>query len=174
MALTLSEYAALAQRTASTKTAEEKIGHGLLGLIGEAGEIVDIVKKMKYMGMPEAMAKEKIIDEAGDLFWYVVEECAGMGWKFEELVVNSIGCPEDVVNGPLERYAVNMVGEAVECLRHEAILRMQHLVEVIWIAWAILRLNGLDVTDVLEHNIEKLRARYPDGFSADKSNERYA
>ena len=51
--MTLSEYARLAQRTASTRTPEEKIGHGCLGLIGEAGEIVDIIKKQKYMGMPE-------------------------------------------------------------------------------------------------------------------------
>ena len=75
-----------------------------MGLCGESGEVIDLVKKHVSHGHP--LNREKLIDELGDVAWYLAE-CA------------------------------------------EAI--------------------GITLEDVLTHNIEKLKKRYPEGFSTERS-----
>ncbi len=42
---------------------------GGLGLAGEAGEVVDMIKKATFHGIP--LDREKFINELGDVLWYI-------------------------------------------------------------------------------------------------------
>ena len=45
--------------------------NGVMGLCGESGEVIDLVKKHLHQG--HELNKEKIIDELGDVCWYIAE-----------------------------------------------------------------------------------------------------
>jgi NTP pyrophosphatase (non-canonical NTP hydrolase) len=75
-----------------------------LGLAGEAGEVVDYLKKV--VGHGHKLDRDKLVKELGDVLWYVAEICS----------------------------AINA-----------------------------------DMSDVAQQNIDKLKARYPDGFSSERS-----
>ena len=75
-----------------------------LGLAGEAGEVVDYLKKV--VGHGHKLDKDKLVKELGDVLWYVAEICS----------------------------AINA-----------------------------------DMSDVAQQNMDKLKARYPDGFSSERS-----
>ena len=98
------EYQQKAMRTASESTESELILNGVMGLNGEAGECIDIVKKHLFQG--HELNQGKLLDELSDVMWYVAITCQGIG-------------------------------------------------------------TTLDT--VMEHNIEKLKKRYPDGFSCERS-----
>ena len=83
--------------------------NGVMGLCGEAGEAIDIVKK--HLAQGHALDRDGLIKELGDVAWYLAETATALG-------------------------------------------------------------VGLD--EVLERNIEKLKNRYPEGFSAEKSQHRQA
>jgi NTP pyrophosphatase (non-canonical NTP hydrolase) len=58
--------------------------HAALGLAGEAGEVVEHVKKAMYYGKPLDEAKLK--EEAGDLLWYIAAPlCRALGCTLDEL-----------------------------------------------------------------------------------------
>ena len=78
--------------------------NGVMGLCGESGETIDIVKK--WLAQGHELDKEKLKKELGDVAWYLAET-----------------------------------------------------------AYAL----GLDLESVLQGNIDKLSARYPEGFSPEKS-----
>ena len=177
--MTISEYAELAQRTASTKTKSQKIGHGCLGLIGEAGEVVDILKKERYMSMPYELAREKLIDECGDLVWYSVELCTGLGMEFEEvynqaniydkICDTSIGAMMNVLLIVVDAYQFDSIAKAKRRLGFYTVSEI--------LANIIFLLNNYHITfeEVINFNIDKLSKRYPEHiFNADRSNERYA
>lgn len=102
--MTGNEYQRLALRTAGGDDAEYLLENGVMGLNGEAGECIDIVKKHLFQGHP--LDTDKLVDELGDVLWYVAITADGIGV-------------------PLE--------------------------------------------DIMQHNIDKLRKRYPDGFDVERS-----
>jgi len=59
------EYQQLAKRTAN----ETLITNFLLGLAGEAGEVVDYMKKVLYHG--HLLDLDKLSKELGDVLWYI-------------------------------------------------------------------------------------------------------
>ena len=101
----MSEYQKLASATRNKNlTDDQRIMNGLLGILGEGGEVADIIKKHRFQG--HALDTNAIVDELGDVLWYIAELAGGLGVTLEH---------------------------------------------------------------VARHNIEKLKARYPDGFSAEAS-----
>ena len=82
------EYLKDAQRTASTVNSKYKIINGAMGLSGEAGEVIDLVKKHMFQG--HEIDIEKLIDEAGDCLWYIAEIAAGLGVTLEEIARHNI------------------------------------------------------------------------------------
>ncbi len=103
--MTINEYQELAMRTANPEVDRDgMLLNGVMGLCGEAGEVIDIVKKHLFHLHP--LDAYKLKDELGDVAWYLA----------------------------LTSHAL-----------------------------------GLTLEEVLEHNIEKLKKRYPEGFSAEKS-----
>ena len=86
--MNFSEYQELAQRTSNTKTKSDKITNGLMGLNGEAGECIDILKKYYYQG--HELDKDKLKDELGDVLWYIAETCIGLGITLEDIAKENI------------------------------------------------------------------------------------
>ena len=103
--MTGNEYQKLAMTTLNPNLSKQDVLiNGVMGLCGESGEAIDIVKKHLHQGHP--LDRYKLIKELGDIAWYLAETA----------------------------YALDV-----------------------------------DLDDVLEGNIEKLRARYPEGFDTKKS-----
>jgi NTP pyrophosphatase (non-canonical NTP hydrolase) len=87
--MTLNEYQALAQRTSNR--ALDRHGHlinGVLGLAGESGECADLVKKRCYQDGRDICAD--LVDELGDVMWYVAETAAALGVSLEEVAVRNV------------------------------------------------------------------------------------
>lgn len=59
---------------------QPKFIHAALGIAGEAGEVVDIVKKVEMYNKP--LNHDHLIEELGDLLWYVnlMIQAAGSTW----------------------------------------------------------------------------------------------
>ena len=103
--MTGNEYQKLAMTTLNPDLSKtDVLINGVMGLCGESGEAIDIVKKHLHQGHP--LDKEKLLKELGDVAWYLAE------------VAYALDTPLD---------------------------------------------------QVLEGNIAKLKARYPEGFDTEKS-----
>ena len=108
--MTINEYQKLALSTLNPELKEKDILiNGVMGLCGESGEAIDLVKK--HLAQGHELDKEKIAKELGDIAWYLAETAYAIGY-------------------PLE--------------------------------------------DILQMNIDKLKRRYPEGFSTECSLERKA
>lgn len=81
--MTLNEYQALAQRTSSTKSRSDKLLNGLMGLNGEAGECIDVLKKYYFQG--HELDETKLIDECGDVLWYLAEIATALDTSLEDI-----------------------------------------------------------------------------------------
>lgn len=72
------------------KTWEDEVMNAVLGLGGEAGEVVDQVKKMLYhTEKPAGFHKKKLISELGDSFFYHIKFMDLMGITLEEVLQNN-------------------------------------------------------------------------------------
>jgi NTP pyrophosphatase (non-canonical NTP hydrolase) len=98
------EYQQLALRTAGQTAPDRLVLNGVMGLCGEAGECIDIVKKHLFQG--HELDRARLIDEAGDCLWYLAAVASGL---------------------------------------------------------------GMDLGEIAQGNVDKLRKRYPEGFETDKS-----
>jgi NTP pyrophosphatase (non-canonical NTP hydrolase) len=111
--MTGTEYQELAARTLiakpdfSVSDADVMLAWNALGLVGEAGEVADTIKKQVFH--QHGIDADKIQKELGDVMWYVA---------------------------------------------------------------AIATKLGLDLSTIMERNIEKLRLRYPSGYSPEDSKRR--
>ena len=87
--MNFNEYQRLAQRTSNKKADSiDKVLNGLMGLNGEDGECIDILKKYFYQG--HDLDADKLIDELGDVLWYIAETCTGIGVTMEEVAIRNI------------------------------------------------------------------------------------
>lgn len=105
--VTANDYQKAALRTAGTNNRGDLLMNGVMGLNGEAGECIDMVKKAVFQG--HKLDFEKLAKELGDVAWYLA----------------------------VTAYAI-----------------------------------GYDLDTVLKMNVKKLKERYPDGFDAERSNNR--
>lgn len=106
--MTVNEYQKMALTTLNPALGKQDVLiNGVMGLCGESGEAIDIVKKHLAQGHP--LDREGLIKELGDVAWYLAETA----------------------------YALDV-----------------------------------SLEDVFQRNIDKLKARYPEGFDARRSVER--
>ena len=106
--MTVNEYQKLAMTTLNPALSRKDVLiNGVMGLCGESGEAIDIVKKHLAQGHP--LDREKLLKELGDIAWYLAETATALDASLDE---------------------------------------------------------------VFQGNIDKLRSRYPEGFSADQSMNR--
>ena len=103
--LTINQYQEGALRTMKpVDNKAQELLNGLMGLNGEAGECIDILKKHFFQG--HELDKDKLVKELGDVAWYLAISAHALGMKLE---------------------------------------------------------------DILQMNLDKLKARYPEGFDAERS-----
>lgn len=81
------EYQLLALRTAN-KENKDLILNGALGLSGESGEVADVVKKHLFQG--HELNKDKIVDELGDVLWYIAIMAKGLGVNMEDIATHNV------------------------------------------------------------------------------------
>ena len=83
--MTANEYQAVALRTANKAlTNEELLLDGVLGLAGEAGECVDIMKKHLFQG--HDLDKVHLMKEIGDCLWYAAVASHALGYTLGEVM----------------------------------------------------------------------------------------
>lgn len=88
--MTINEYQKLALRTNPVKDNKSIQGiiHGVMGLNGEAGEAIDIVKKCTYQG--HALDDRHLALELGDVAWYVAATADALGYDLETILKMNI------------------------------------------------------------------------------------
>ena len=60
------------------------------GLVAEAGEFMEIVKKIKFQGKPyNEDNKEHLILELGDIMWYAAQACMALGVRMDEVFIRN-------------------------------------------------------------------------------------
>lgn len=60
----------------------------VLGLMGEVGEVVEHIKKDRRPGdRRKLLTREKLIDEGGDVLWYLTRLFSQHGVELEEVMV---------------------------------------------------------------------------------------
>lgn len=68
--MTFEEYQVQCARTMNTSIEkDERLKWNALGIAGESGELVDVIKKVVYHD--HELNKEKIESEIGDVLWYL-------------------------------------------------------------------------------------------------------
>ncbi len=82
------EYVSEVLRTCVATDFHERLLLGALGLAGEAGEVVDILKKSRFQG--HALEPARIKDELGDVLWYLALLCHTLGLTFEEVRAENV------------------------------------------------------------------------------------
>ena len=89
MTLTINEYQKRAMRTSrSDMSQEEHVLNAMLGLAGEAGECCDLVKKHNYQDGRNIY--NDLIDELGDVLWYVAEAANALDITLESVALHNI------------------------------------------------------------------------------------
>ena len=83
--MTINEYQELAMRTVNPKLNKDEILiNSVMGLCGESGEAIDLMKKHLYQGHP--LDREKLIKELGDVAWYLAETAWALDISLEDIL----------------------------------------------------------------------------------------
>jgi NTP pyrophosphatase (non-canonical NTP hydrolase) len=65
----------------------QRLDTAAAGMSAEAGEFMEIVKKMKFQGKPwDDANKEHLIRELGDVMWYVAQACHALGVRLDDVL----------------------------------------------------------------------------------------
>jgi len=90
VAYTLNSYQRDASRTLdeSRKLDDHTLSVGGLGLAGETGEVVDLIKKVVSHGHP--LDRIKLVEEMGDVLWYLAMLCTLLGVSMEDMAFRNI------------------------------------------------------------------------------------
>ena len=85
--MTFEEYEEFCKKTAVYPEQGNNLIYPTLGLVGEAGEVAEKVKKLirdNNSVLDETLRRE-IAKEVGDVMWYVCRCAAELGFSFEEV-----------------------------------------------------------------------------------------
>ena len=87
--MTINEYQALAMTTLNPALGKKDVLiNGVMGLCGESGEAIDIVKKHLHQG--HELDKEKLTKELGDIAWYLAETAYALEIPLEDILKANI------------------------------------------------------------------------------------
>ena len=82
--MTVNEYQSLALTTLNPQLdKKDMLINGVMGLCGESGEAIDIVKK--WLAQGHELDKEKLAKELGDIAWYLAETATALDLKLEDI-----------------------------------------------------------------------------------------
>ena len=87
--MTINEYLHLAMKTLNPELDKKDVLiNGVMGLCGESGEAIDIVKK--WLAQGHQLDKEKLAKELGDIAWYLAETATALGFDLEDIFAANI------------------------------------------------------------------------------------
>ena len=148
------------------------------GIIGEVGEVIDLLKKVEFQF--HELNVEKLTSELGDCFWY----CATSNFldnknhlrlylnKCAEAIADGIGESEEILQefktaSDKNNRAHTRLSSIVDLCR--SIVNAEETDDRFGYLTTLCLINGIDPFDAMRANVEKLRKRYGEKFSADKS-----
>lgn len=68
-----------------------RLDNGIAGLVGEAGEVADVWKKIKYHGLElDEATKQLFVKELGDVCWYLCSVCRALDISLDEVINQNI------------------------------------------------------------------------------------
>ena len=87
--MTINEYQRLAMTTLNPDLDKKDVLiNGVMGLCGEAGEAIDIVKK--HLAQGHELDRDKLIGELGDIAWYLAETATVLEVDLEDVLARNI------------------------------------------------------------------------------------
>ncbi|MBQ4265259.1 MAG: GNAT family N-acetyltransferase [Clostridia bacterium] len=87
--MTINDYQTLAMRTLNPALSKKDVLiNGVMGLCGEAGEAIDIVKK--HLAQGHDLDRNALIKELGDVAWYLAETAYALDVSLEEVFQRNI------------------------------------------------------------------------------------
>lgn len=85
----INEYQELAMKTLNPSLAKQEILiNAVMGLCGESGECIDVVKKHLYQ--QHDLDHKKLLEELGDVAWYLAEACTALDVHLEDVLEQNI------------------------------------------------------------------------------------
>ena len=85
----INEYQKLAMRTLNPEIdKKELILNASMGLCGESGEVIDLIKKHLFQG--HDLDDERLIKELGDVAWYLAEAATALNVNLSEILEKNI------------------------------------------------------------------------------------
>lgn len=82
------EYQTLVERTMKLQSLNEALSNYSMGLAGESGELIDLLKKHVHHEHP--LNIDKIRSEAGDVMWYLSAICSQLGLELSDVMQANI------------------------------------------------------------------------------------
>lgn len=82
--MTINEYQKNALRTANHTSASDALINSVMGLCGESGECVDMVKKYYFQG--HELDTTHLAKELGDVAWYLALAAHSIGYDLETVL----------------------------------------------------------------------------------------
>ena len=87
--MTINEYQELAMTTLNPElNKKDVLINSVMGLCGESGEAIDIVKK--WLAQGHELDKERLKKELGDIAWYLAEAATVLDFTLEEILQENI------------------------------------------------------------------------------------
>jgi len=87
--VTINEYQALAMRTLNPALdPRDVLINGVMGLCGESGEAIDIVKKHLHQG--HVLDRDGLVKELGDIAWYLAETAHALDVDLETVLALNV------------------------------------------------------------------------------------
>ena len=87
--MTANDYQRMAMRTAGDYASDfDMMLNAVYGLNGESGEVIDLLKKHEFQG--HDLDRDKLIDEAGDVAWYLALLASALGVSLEEIMQKNV------------------------------------------------------------------------------------
>ena len=87
--MTVNEYQKLAMITLNPALDKKDVLiNGVMGLCGESGEAIDIVKK--WLAQGHELDREKLAKELGDIAWYLAETATALGLDLDDIFAANI------------------------------------------------------------------------------------
>lgn len=88
-AMTVNEYQSMAMKSLNPAlSSKDVLINGVMGLCGEAGEAIDIVKKHLHQG--HELDRKKLAAELGDIAWYLAETAYALEIPLEDIFRSNI------------------------------------------------------------------------------------
>lgn len=87
--MNVNEYQELAMTTLNPQLSKKEVLiNSVMGLCGESGEAIDIVKK--WLAQGHELDKERLAKELGDIAWYLAEAATALDLPLEQILQANI------------------------------------------------------------------------------------